>query len=323
LLTDANGNVTDTYDYDAFGNMIARTGSTPNLYLFTGEQYDPDLGLYYLRARYQNTSTGRFWTMDSFAGLPFDPTSLHKYLYAHANPVSGSDPTGMYTLKEVMFTVGTLGIVTAFANASIFGLGLAIFAADIDVWPPDAYIASVSLSGATRGFDAALSLDILLRNGRFIAYVGWAAGLAPVSYFRSQRNAWSVGVTGGVIFGMDSLDQWSGPGITATVPSSVIGLIPKAMLNSDKMFYAIRQLSKRTLNTTAKDKVWQMSLSGGAAALKIGFRANSFTSEASYAFGPYDIGSLLNQGASWAEGVMGRLSSVNSWETIPNIAQEE
>jgi YD repeat-containing protein len=46
-LTDLNGNITDTYDYDAFGNVIAATGNTPNLYLFTGEQYDLDLGLYY------------------------------------------------------------------------------------------------------------------------------------------------------------------------------------------------------------------------------------------------------------------------------------
>jgi YD repeat-containing protein len=52
LLTDATGTVTDTYDYDAWGNVLNTTGSTPNLYLFGAEQYDPDLGLYYLRARW-------------------------------------------------------------------------------------------------------------------------------------------------------------------------------------------------------------------------------------------------------------------------------
>jgi hypothetical protein len=54
-LTDANANVTDTYDYDAFANLIAQSSNsglaTPNSYLFTGEQYDAGLGLYYLRAR--------------------------------------------------------------------------------------------------------------------------------------------------------------------------------------------------------------------------------------------------------------------------------
>jgi YD repeat-containing protein len=63
-LTDATGGVTDTYDYDAYGNLIHSTftGSapTPNNYLFAGEQFDPDLNLYYNRARYLNVSTGRF-----------------------------------------------------------------------------------------------------------------------------------------------------------------------------------------------------------------------------------------------------------------------
>src|SRR5260370_44741 len=66
-LTDPTGAVTDTYDYDAFGNLIHSTGTTPNNYLFPGEQFDPDLGLYYNRARYLNTTTGRFWPRDSFA----------------------------------------------------------------------------------------------------------------------------------------------------------------------------------------------------------------------------------------------------------------
>src|SRR5438876_3967644 len=69
-----------TYDYDAFGNLIHSTGTTPNNYLFSGEQFDPELNLYYNRARYLNVSTGRFWSMDTFEGTSSDPTSLHKYL---------------------------------------------------------------------------------------------------------------------------------------------------------------------------------------------------------------------------------------------------
>ena len=40
-----------TYDYDAFGNLIHQTGTTYNNYLFAAEQFDPDLNLYYNRAR--------------------------------------------------------------------------------------------------------------------------------------------------------------------------------------------------------------------------------------------------------------------------------
>jgi RHS repeat-associated protein len=83
-----------TYDYDAFGNLIHQTGTTPNNYLFAGEQFDPDLNLYYNRARYLNTSTGRFWTMDSYEGDSQSPLSLHKYLYAGNDPVNRFDPSG-------------------------------------------------------------------------------------------------------------------------------------------------------------------------------------------------------------------------------------
>ena len=69
--------------------------STPNVYLYRGEQYDPDLGLYYLRARYYNPATGRFMSRDPLDpdlrdanGIPADPKYLHKYLYANGDPMS-------------------------------------------------------------------------------------------------------------------------------------------------------------------------------------------------------------------------------------------
>ena len=52
------GAITDTYDYDAFGNTVAQTGSTVNEFLYRGEQFDSSLGLYYLRARYYNPLSG-------------------------------------------------------------------------------------------------------------------------------------------------------------------------------------------------------------------------------------------------------------------------
>jgi RHS repeat-associated protein len=100
-LTDQSGNVTDTYDYDAFGNLLHSTGTTLNNYRFAGEQFDPDLGLYFNRARYLNVSTGRFWTADLFEGVVSDPFSLHRYLYASANPTGFIDPSGFETLVEV------------------------------------------------------------------------------------------------------------------------------------------------------------------------------------------------------------------------------
>lgn len=108
-LFNEEGKVTDRYTYDAFGNLISSVGSTKNDFLFAGEQFDPVTGLYYLRARYMNPSVGTFISMDSYDGSIDDPVSLHKYLYANANPVSNSDPSGYNTLAETETSMGIIG----------------------------------------------------------------------------------------------------------------------------------------------------------------------------------------------------------------------
>jgi RHS repeat-associated protein len=99
-LTNSAGAVTDTFEYDAFGNEITHTGTTPNNYLYRGEQFDPDLGLYYLRARYYNPQTGRFMSRDPRPGYIMRPIGLHKYLYANGDPVDYVDPSGRGAMLE-------------------------------------------------------------------------------------------------------------------------------------------------------------------------------------------------------------------------------
>jgi RHS repeat-associated protein len=93
-LTNSAGTITDTYEYDAFGNQIDHTGTTPNNYLSRGEEFDSDLGLYYLRARYYDALTGRFMTRDPFDGYIDIPETLHRYLYVGGDPINWIDPTG-------------------------------------------------------------------------------------------------------------------------------------------------------------------------------------------------------------------------------------
>ena len=99
-LLDEKGCLTDTYAYNAYGELTQRTGETENHYLYTGEYYDGMTNLYYLRARYMNPSTGTFISMDTYQGDMYEPVTLHKYLYANANPVKYSDPSGMFSLAE-------------------------------------------------------------------------------------------------------------------------------------------------------------------------------------------------------------------------------
>ena len=112
-LTSSAGAVTDEYEYDAFGNSFTKVGTTPNNYLYRGEQYDPDLGLYYLRARYYNALTGRFMSRDPKEYKPFksknrpiDPMKLHRYLYADGDPVNRIDPRGREAFFEYMAETG-------------------------------------------------------------------------------------------------------------------------------------------------------------------------------------------------------------------------
>ena len=104
-----------TYDYDAFGNLLHSTGTTPNNYLFAGEQFDPDLNLYYNRARYLNTGTGRFWSMDTAEGDDNSPVSLHKYLNVGANPVDRTDTSG----NGIDELIGSLGVMATLDTISL------------------------------------------------------------------------------------------------------------------------------------------------------------------------------------------------------------
>ena len=61
----------------------------PNRLLYGGQQYDPEVGQYYLRARYYNPVVGRFTQEDPYRG-----DGLNLYAYCANNPVTYYDPSG-------------------------------------------------------------------------------------------------------------------------------------------------------------------------------------------------------------------------------------
>jgi RHS repeat-associated protein len=121
LLTDLTGTVTDTYDYDAFGNLVNSTGNTPNVYLYRGEQWDGDLGLYYLRARYYNPQNDRFVARDTKPGNRFLPGTLHKYVYTAADPINLRDPSGHGFIDRFILTGTVAAQITLPRAAILFG----------------------------------------------------------------------------------------------------------------------------------------------------------------------------------------------------------
>ncbi len=104
LITDSAGNVTDKYDYDAYGAVLwhERDGnSIDQPYQFVGNlgyythYQDPDFGLMQLGVRFYDPQAGRFTQRDPL-GRPGGP---NHYLYVGGNPLDYLDPQGMKKVK--------------------------------------------------------------------------------------------------------------------------------------------------------------------------------------------------------------------------------
>ena len=118
FLLDSSGTMTDTYAYDAYGTLIYLAGTTQNRYLYCGQQWDSDLGLYYNRARYLNPNTGRFWSRDSFEGRGQDPMSLHNFTYCENNAPNKIDPSGKDGVDIILSVLDVIGTFSTHLSAS-------------------------------------------------------------------------------------------------------------------------------------------------------------------------------------------------------------
>jgi RHS repeat-associated protein len=95
-LTNAAGAQQVAYRTDAFGKITQQEGTSVNRHIFTGQEHDEKTGLIYFGARFYDPDTARFINQDSYLGESTTPPSLHRYLYAYANPTAWVDPTGHY-----------------------------------------------------------------------------------------------------------------------------------------------------------------------------------------------------------------------------------
>lgn len=93
-LTGTDGNISKTYEYDAFGNEKNPDENDNNVFRYCGEYFDKETGTIYLRARYYNPVIGRFISEDTYLGNNSDPLSLNLYTYCANNPILYIDPSG-------------------------------------------------------------------------------------------------------------------------------------------------------------------------------------------------------------------------------------
>ena len=96
-ITDINGNITDAFTYDTYGNLVSRTGTSEIIFLYNGRDgvVTDENGLIYMRARYYSPELRRFINADIIAGEISNAITLNRYAYANGNPVSNIDPFGL------------------------------------------------------------------------------------------------------------------------------------------------------------------------------------------------------------------------------------
>lgn len=96
-LSNSSGALAKTYTYDAFGKVIASTGTLTNPLQYTGREFDAETGLQYNRARYYDSGAGRFLSEDP---LGFNAEN-NFYGYVENNPVGYTDPSGLCCTSPV------------------------------------------------------------------------------------------------------------------------------------------------------------------------------------------------------------------------------
>lgn len=115
VWTDESGAIRTTQNYSGYGEELSPGNSWgSNAYL--GERKDSATGLVDLRARIYNPETGRFLSRDPLPGDPRYTPSMNTYLYAHGNPTTLTDPSGMMTLSELQTTLQVK--MTQFSNST-------------------------------------------------------------------------------------------------------------------------------------------------------------------------------------------------------------
>ena len=107
-MTNSNGSKTKSYAYNAFGVEYNESTLDDNPFRYCGEYYDKETQTIYLRARYYDSTTGRFTQEDPIRD------GYNWYSYCNNNPVIFADPMGkdaIYVCRTEYFEDHGLPIV--------------------------------------------------------------------------------------------------------------------------------------------------------------------------------------------------------------------
>ena len=129
-LVTESGAVAASYEYDAWGNILASSGSMAekNPLRYRGYYYDSETGFYYLQSRYYDPATRRFINADSYASTGQGFVGTNMFAYCNNRSINGYDPDGRSALNtNLMFPdCGARSCGGAVSSGSGAGAGLLV-----------------------------------------------------------------------------------------------------------------------------------------------------------------------------------------------------
>ncbi len=227
-----DGTVLDKLTYDAYGNITSETDpSAGDQYAYAGMWRDGTTGLYFDHARWYDSGTGT-WTSVDPRGLDAGDANLDRYV--GNNPISTTDPTGelwgwvfagvgagvgasVYAVSTLA-TGGTItkgGLVGAAVGGAVAGLGVGAVTGDVSAagaiaigavsGASGAYLGSVVRQGVDKGIDGISNKEALVEGAAGAA--GGAVGMgvlgkpAAAGVGRVLASGALGGGTGGAVQG--------------------------------------------------------------------------------------------------------------------------
>ncbi len=112
VMTDATGTVVEKTEYMPFGAVREHTGNSVTNYKYTGQELDPESGLYYYKSRYYDNVLARFISPDSIYSDLYIPQELNGYAYCANNPINNVDPDG-HSIESIIVTAVVCAVISA------------------------------------------------------------------------------------------------------------------------------------------------------------------------------------------------------------------
>jgi RHS repeat-associated protein len=175
-VIDSNNQLRASFTYTALGVTSSSIDSTiidiPLNYRFTGQEYDPETGLYNFRARFYDPGYGRFYAPDPLVQY------ASPYVYAGNNPVSNIDPSGTWSIWSTIVTAAVAVVVTAAVIVAAPVVLPAAIAASAAATALTAVVAGTAAATITGGIAGAVGGDGFVEGMKKGAVIGAVASVA-------------------------------------------------------------------------------------------------------------------------------------------------